>query len=99
MGASDAKFWWIARDKFGILIFLPDDIAILGDHREDVCDHRAPIEPFFIDEMRGDVAGDDRLFMDIGHFQDLFSMAPAQKGRAVLHQTVDERLIFEGRFF
>ena len=65
----------------------------MGDGGEDVGDSGAPFEPSFVDEMGGEVAGDDRFFVDIGHGEDPCLICFAKEGRAIVEKALDEGLL------
>jgi hypothetical protein len=66
---------------------------IIPQGRQDVCDGRAPVKAAAIDEPGGDVAGDDRLFMDIRQGEDPFEVAFSQEGSAVVDKASDQKVI------
>ena len=65
--------------------------GILGDQREHVDQRRRPVEAAVVDDARGDVAGDDRLFMHVGNFlQDPLLVFASKQRRAVVEEAADE---------
>ena len=68
--------------------------GIIAQGGQDICDGRAPVEAAAIDEPGGDVAGDDRLFVDIGQGKDPFEVPFPQEGGAVVDEAPDQKVIF-----
>jgi hypothetical protein len=62
-------------EKFRERELLPEQTGIFIEGRQDVGNLGAPVEAAAIDEPRGDVAGDDRLLVNVGHRKNPFQIS------------------------
>ncbi len=73
---------------------VPNDLFVLGNEGEHVDQRRSPIQTAEVDEARGDVARDDRLFMNVGHLgQERLLVARAKEGRGVVQKAPDQGVL------